>query len=88
METWQSTLGSVVRFLLGGVVVYLVQKGVITESQGEFLILEAIAGVITVATLWWAHRKNNAQSKLVEKALDAPAGTPLEVVKVQAAMSR
>lgn len=80
-ETWQSTLGSIVRFALGGLVAFLVQKGVVTASQGEFLILEAIAGVIALATLIWAYFKNQSQVKLVRAALNAQPGTPLSTVK-------
>lgn len=83
-ETWKSTLGSVVRFLLGGAVAYLVQKGVVTASQGEFIMLEVIAGAITIASLVWAHFKNRAQAKLVKTALAAPPDTPLEIVKTMA----
>lgn len=86
-ETWKTTLGSVVRFLLGGATAYLVQKGVVTAAQGEFLMLEAIAGAITVATIVWAHVKNKAQSRLVLAALNASPGTPLPIVEQQARTS-
>lgn len=87
METWKSTLGSIVRFLLGGVTAYLVQKGVVTAAQGEFLMIEAIAAVIAVVTLAWAHVKNTAQSKLVLAALNAPPSTPLAAVRAEAEQS-
>ena len=87
-ETWQTTFGSVIRFLLAGAVGYLVNKGVVTTTQGEFLITEAIAGALAVATLVWVYLKNKAQAKLVKTALEAdPTTTSLEVVKTRAAMS-
>jgi len=80
-ETWSNIIGSVVRFALGGLAGTLASKGVITASQGDFIILEISAIAVTAVGLIWAYIKNKTQTQLVQAALAAPAGTRLEVVK-------
>lgn len=80
-ETWSNIIGSVVRFLLGGIAGALAGKGVITAAQGDFIILEVSAVVVTAVGLLWAYVKNKSQSRLIQAALAAPAGTRLETVK-------
>lgn len=68
-ETWKSTIGSIVRFLLGGVAFKLAEKGVVTQSQAEFLIMEAIAATLSVLTVVWAYVKNRTHIKEIVIAL-------------------
>lgn len=84
-ETWSNIIGSVVRFLLGGLAGTLASKGVITASQGDFIILEISAIAVTAVGLIWAYIKNKTQSQIIQAALAAPAGTRLETAKNQIA---
>jgi len=65
-------IGSLVRFGLGGVVAWLVQKGLITGEQGEMIIPAVILAVITVA--WAIYRKYKIQQRIAV-ALELPAGS-------------
>jgi hypothetical protein len=84
-ETFSSTLASIVRMALGGLAFEISKRGWVTASQSEFLIQQAIAAAIAGAAILWAWFKNRTQIKTVMAALHAPAGTPLEAVKLQVA---
>lgn len=75
METWKSTIGSIVRFLLGGVALKLAEKGVVTQTQAEFLIMEAIAATLSILTIVWAYVKNRTHIKEIVTALQMTRGT-------------
>lgn len=84
-EQWKAVLGSITRYFLAGIASFLAHKGVITTEQGEFLLLEATAIIIVGVTLLWSWLKNKTQTQLVEAALLAQPGTPLEAVKQKVA---
>lgn len=72
-------IGSIVRFLLAGVVGYLVTKGVITGEQASLVIPAVTLGVITVAWAIW--RKYKIQQRIAV-ALELSAGsTPAQLEK-------
>lgn len=59
-EMYKAIIGSVIRFLLQGVFVSLVSKGVITHEQGEWLILWAAGAVAVLAwSLWQKYVAHN-----------------------------
>lgn len=64
--------GSLVRFLLAGVVGYLVRKGVIAGDLGEELLIAAAIGIPTL--IWSLWQKYKDRLKFL-KALELPAGT-------------
>ena len=68
-------IGSLVRFGLGGVVAWLVQKGLVTPDQGEMIIPAVILGVVTVAWAIW--RKYKIQQRIAV-ALALPKGSTPE----------
>lgn len=63
-------IGSVIRFLLAGTVGWLVQRGVVTNEQGEMIIPAIVLGVITLA--WAIFRKYRVQERIAV-ALALPA---------------
>ncbi|HMV47816.1 MAG TPA: hypothetical protein PLD20_00895 [Blastocatellia bacterium] len=64
--------GAVTRFLLAGLVGYLVRKGVIDGSLAEELLVAAAIGIPTL--LWSLWQKYRDRLKIL-KALELPAGT-------------
>jgi len=68
-------IGSVVRFLLAGVVGWLVKRGIVTGEQGEMIIPAVVLGVVTIAWAIW--RKYRIQQRIAI-ALALPAGTSPE----------
>jgi hypothetical protein len=83
-ETYKNLVGSVVRYLLAGLIAWLVQKGVITQDQGEFLLLEAAAIIFAGVLLLWAWIKNHNQTALVNAALVSSPSVSTEQLKERA----
>ncbi len=76
-ELFKSVTGSVVRFLLNGLFVWLVAKGVITQDQSSG-VLVWLTGAIAVL-VWSLIQKLRANVKL-STALGLPAGATIEEV--------
>lgn len=68
-EIYKSIALSVTRFLLGGITAYLVQKGVVSQDQTDFLVAEAAAAVFFVGSLVWIWIKTHAQAQLQDKLI-------------------
>jgi len=78
-------IGSLVRFLFGGIVGGLVTKGVISAQQGELLIPAVTLGAVTIA--WGIWRKYRIQQRIVV-ALNLPAGSNAQKLDQAVAESR
>ncbi|HMV47028.1 MAG TPA: hypothetical protein PLD20_05810 [Blastocatellia bacterium] len=76
-ELFKSVTGSVVRFLLNGLFVWLVAKGVITADQSNGILVWLIGAVAVLA--WSLIQKLRAHVKL-DTALGLPAGSTIEEV--------
>ena len=85
-DVLKSILISIVRHFLGIIAAYLVSKGLLSPevaSEGNLLVLAGgiAAGIITLG--WIVYNKLKTRN-LVQAAVEAPAGTPLRVIKADA----
>lgn len=68
----QEYIKSILRTLAGPVIVWLVAKGYVTESQAtEFIV----AGIAVLVGVVWSLGNKYLWGKKVEKALELPAGS-------------
>lgn len=87
-EIYRQIVTGIVNRLLTAASALLIAKGFLTADQATFLITEAAGVAFAGIVLIWLWVKKHAEAKLQQKqieiALDAPASTPISVVKTQA----
>lgn len=88
-DFYKGVVLSLIRFALGGLAAFLVNKGVLTADQTEGLILAASGAVFALVTVAWIWLKSKTQVELekrqIQIALKAdPATTSVASVKLKA----
>ncbi len=66
---------SALRLALGGVILWLTQRSIVSEGEGELIVNALAAVVVTLGSLAWAYYERWIEARLAATRAALPAGT-------------